>query len=296
LSRVIGVPGIFYMIGVLALLAMVVVARLPDPQPHESGAQRSPVPLASILRDRELNRLSVGIFVLHAVLMALFIAVPFDLVSDGLAADEHWKVYAAVMLGSLLFMVPAVHYGDRKGRSKSVFLASIVLVLASQVILLRLTGSLIGTAGALLVFFAGFMVLEAALPSHVSRAAPAGARGAAIAVYSTIQFLGAAFGGALGGYVMQHSGRPALLGMNLALIVLWLAVASGMRPAGSLSARTYPVPPMDGERAVGLGERLGALPGVEEARVHAAAGMAYLKVDPGSFDERDVLKLIAGES
>jgi MFS family permease len=236
LGRAIGVDGIFYLTGVLAVAAMVLVTCLPDPPAPDSGAPRSAVPFAQVLRDRELNRLNVGIFVLHAVLMSLFVTVPFDMVEAGLEGPEHWKVYLVVMAGSLLYMVPALHLADRRGYTRSVFLASISIVACSQVLLLFPAGSLIGICVALLVFFAGFMVLEAALPAHVSRAAPPGARGTAIAVYGTVQFLGAACGSALGGYLAEHWGRPSLLGTNVAMLLVWLVAAWGMRgqPARAL--------------------------------------------------------------
>jgi MFS family permease len=295
LWRVIGVDGIFYLTGLLALAAMVVVVRLPDPPAPEPSAAVA-VRLTGLLRDPELNRLNIGIFVLHAVLMSLFVTVPFDLVEAGLDGHQHWKVYALVMFGSLLYMLPAVRFGDRRGRSKGVFIASVALVTASQVLLLFPARSLIGVGVALLVFFAGFMVLEAALPAHVSRAAPAGGRGAAIAVYSTVQFLGAACGSALGGYLAQHWGRAALLGFNVAMLIVWLIAACAMRTGEPASMRKYRLPPLDREHAAGLRERLHALPGVREAQVRAGERMAYLKVDARAFDERDVLKLIAGES
>jgi predicted MFS family arabinose efflux permease len=133
-------------------------------------------------------------------------------------------------------MIPALHLADRRGYTRSVFLASISIVACSQVLLLFPAGSLIGICVALLVFFAGFMVLEAALPAHVSRAAPPGARGTAIAVYGTVQFLGAACGSALGGYLAEHWGRPSLLGANVAMLLVWLVAAWGMRgqPARAL--------------------------------------------------------------
>jgi MFS family permease len=296
LGRVIGVDGIFYLTGVLAVAAMVLVLRLPDPPAPDAGAARGPVRFAEILRDRELNRLNVGIFVLHAVLMSLFITIPFDLVDAGLDGDRHWRVYALVMLGSLVYMLPAMHFSDRKGRSRLVFLVSIAIVAASQVLLLFPAQGLIRIGVALLVFFAGFMVLEAALPAHVSRAAPAGGRGTAIAVYSTVQFLGAACGSTLGGYLAQNWGRAALLASNLALLLVWLVAARRMRGYDASSIRTYPLPPLDSGRAAGLRERLNALPGVREVRLQAGARMAYLKVDARAFDEQDVLKLIAGES
>jgi len=294
LNRLIGVPGIFHLIGVLGLAAMLIVLLLPEPDRMLTRSE--PVSFGEILRDTELNRLNVGIFVLHALLMSLFVTIPLDLVATGLPAHEHWKVYGAVVFGAFLLMAPAAHFADRRGQSKLIFLAAIVLVGLGQGLMLSLTESLIGIGIALLVFFTGFMVLEAALPAHVSRAAPAGGRGTAIAVYSTVQFLGAFCGGAFGGFVMQHAGRGVLLGLNIALIVAWFAFAWRMRADQGLSVRSFPIRDADATAAAGLAERLSKLPGVREARLNASARMAYLKVDASRFDERDVLKLIAGES
>ncbi len=238
LGRIVGVDGIFYLTAALALLAIGVVARLPDPPAAAKGTVSGPIRIGQVLRDRELNRLNIGIFVLHAVLLSLWVTVPFDLVRIGLDAHEHWKVYALVLLGAALYVAPALHFGDRKGRSKPVFLLSIGIVAVSQVLLLVPAQSLIGIGMALLVFFAGFMFLEAALPAHVSRAAPAGGRGTAIAVYSTMQFLGAACGSALGGYLAQHWGRTSLLAVNLGLMIVWLIAAGGMRSYDVNSIRT----------------------------------------------------------
>ena len=296
LDRLIGVAGIFYLIAVLAVLAMLVVAALPAPIASVRETNSEPATFSEVLRDSELNRLNVGIFVLHAVLMSIFITVPFDLRAAGLEPARHWQIYAAVMAGSMLFMLPCVHFGDRKGRVRGVFLVCIGLVLASQAMLLVGYHAVLGIGLALLVFFMGFMVLEAALPSQVSRAAPAGARGTAVAVYSTVQFLGAAFGSTLGGYVMQHAGRPTLLGVNAAMLAIWLGCAWGMRNTGALSARSYAIPPMDADRCDELSRRLRDIDGVREVRVHGKAGMAYLKVDAQAYDERHVLNLIAGES
>jgi MFS family permease len=294
LNRLIGVPGIFYLIGVLALVAMVIVFVLPNPA--QSHSRDEPVSFGEILQDVELKRLNVGIFVLHALLMALFVTIPLDLVAAGLSAHEHWRMYAAVVFGAFVLMAPAVHLGDRRGKSKMIFLASIVLVGLGQLLLLALARSLIGIGVALLVFFTGFMVLEAALPAQVSRAAPAGGRGTAIAVYSTVQFLGAFCGGALGGFVMQNLGRDALLGVNVAMVTVWLAVARHMRNEPAVSLRTFPIKDADVSEAAGLAERLSKVSGVREARLNASARIAYLKVDASRFDEQDVLKLIAGES
>jgi predicted MFS family arabinose efflux permease len=141
LDRHIGVPGIFMLIGVLAVAAMLVVATLPSAQQIAPGKDREMARFGEILRDRELNRLNVGIFVLHAVLMSLFVTVPLDLIAAGLPTAAHWQVYAAVMGGAFILMVPAIQIGERKERGKAVFILCIALVTSSQV-LLGLSGSL----------------------------------------------------------------------------------------------------------------------------------------------------------
>jgi len=295
LERIIGLSGIFYFIAMLAVLAMIVVVRLPAPEAPYSG-HREPVPFAEVLKNIELVRLNVGIFVLHAVLLSLFVTVPFDLDAAGMDRAQHATVYAAVMFGSLLFMLPCVRLSERPRCAKAVFLGCIVLVGVSQAMLIGLGDTLWGMSATLLVFFMGFMVLEAALPAQVSRVAPAGARGAAVAVYSTLQFLGAAFGSALGGYLMQNAGRSWLIWVNLVMVGVWLIVAWGMPETVRSTERSFIIPGMDAGRAEALRGRLAALNGVRDVRVNQGAGMAYLKVEAQTFDERDVLKLIAGES
>ena len=240
LDRHIGVPGIFMLIGILALLAMIVVATLPTPGQIAPGEGRDDVRFVEILGDKELIRLNVGIFVLHAVMMSLFVTVPLDLTAAGLPGSAHWQVYAAVMGGALVLMVPAIQFGGRKGHGRIVFVGSIALLAVSQMLLLLSGTGVYGLGGALLVFFIGFMVLEAQLPAFVSRAAPAGARGAAIAVYSTVQFFGAFCGGALGGLMLQYIDRSALFIANVILLSVWFVAALNMRIIDVASAREFP--------------------------------------------------------
>jgi MFS family permease len=168
--------------------------------------------------------------------MSLFVTVPLDLVAAGLPTSAHWQIYAVAMGGSFILMVPAIQIGERKNRAKAVFLTCIALVTVGQILLWLLAG-LHGRGAALLVFFVGFMVLEAQLPAFVSRAAPADGRGAAIAVYSTVQFLGAFCGGALGGLMLEHVGRSALFIANVILLLVWFVAARNMRIIDALNVR-----------------------------------------------------------
>lgn len=296
LGRYIGVPGIFAMTGVLAVVALAVV-RWVVPDPASVGAPRTEtrVSIAGILRHRELLRLNLGIFVLHAVLMALFVVVPFSLRDAGLDSVDHWKIYLPVMVGSVLLMLPLMLASERRGQYKQTFVFAVAVLLAAQVLLGLLFGSLTGLAIALLVFFAAFNYLEASLPALVSRLAPSGAKGVAAGVYSSVQFFGAFVGATAGGAISQHFGAAAVFASCGILTLSWLTVARGMRTPDRLDTRTYPLPQMDEVHAQGLSRELARAPGVREARVLAGEQVARLIVDIARFDEQHVLRLISGE-
>jgi MFS family permease len=299
LDRLIGVPGIFIMTGVLALLAIVVVSRIiPNPviSRFHSDTEASAGRFHSVLRDPQLLRLDFGVFALHAVLMALWLVVPLSLRKAGLAADSHWQVYLPVLLLSLILIVPAIIYAEKKAKLKPVFVVAIAMLLASQVFLANTADSLWGTAAALLVFFAAFNLLEATLPSLISKIAPVGAKGTAIGVYSSVQFLGAFTGATAGGYLFEHHGGFALFAFCGTLLALWLICAFTMKAPAAVRTRMYHVKEMDTGRASGLSHQLAALPGVHEALVLASEGVAYLKVDMRGFDEKGVVQLLGGEA
>ncbi|HXV12137.1 MAG TPA: MFS transporter [Burkholderiales bacterium] len=296
-NRMIGVPGIFVMTGVLVLIAIwVVYAVVPDapefPELHSSrGGMRE---FFSVLRDAQLARLNYGIFTLHAVLMALFIAVPLELRAAGLPVDHHWEVYLPVMVGSFVLMVPAVLRTTRPERLRRIFIGAVATLLASQVLLPWVSAGVWTIAAMLLVFFTAFNVLEAALPSLVTRTAPPGAKGVAIGVFTSLQFLGTFAGAAGGGYLYGRWGEMGIVVLDVLLLGLWLAIARGLQVPSVRSARVYALRPLDGAQADRLEAGLRALPGVHEARVESHERRAYLTVDSTGFDEENVVKLIAG--
>ena len=226
LQQWIGVPGIFVMTGVLGIAAIAVVAwAVPDAPGVERKVRR--VRFIAVLREAELARLNVGIFVLHAVLMALFVVVPHALVNAGLPAREHWWIYLATVTAGFVLMLPAI-VGPVAARERHVFLACIAIVGIAIAVLAGGLASLAGIVTALVIFFAAFNVLEAKLPALVSRAAPREATGSATGVYSSVQFLGTFVGGAAGGAIAQHAGAVAVLAVCLVAIGAWLAVAWNM--------------------------------------------------------------------
>ncbi|MGH8704469.1 MAG: MFS transporter [Burkholderiales bacterium] len=228
LYRAIGMAGLFALTGVLSLAAIGVVAALvPEAPPHVHVAPGSRG-LAEALQP-ELLRLNFGIFALHATQMAMFVVVPPLLVESGLALGDHWKLYLPVVLVSFVFMVPPVLYADRRNRPKPVLIGSIALLVAVLATLAASGAGLAALAAQMIAFFVAFNVLEALLPSLVSRIAPAPARGAAIGVYNTTQTLGLFFGGLAGGWVASHYGTGAVFGACGVVTLAWLAIAGGMR-------------------------------------------------------------------
>jgi len=243
LNRVIGVPGIFAMTGVLVLAAMgVVYALVPDvpEQPRRADA-RGLDQFARALRDPQLARLNYGVFALHAVLMAMFIAVPLDLRAAGLPVDQHWQVYLPVMAGSFVLMLPVILGPMHPRRLKAVFIGAIALLLLSQLAMPWLSGGAWAIAAFLLAFFTAFNALEAHLPTLVSRIAPGNARGVAIGVFTSLQFFGAFFGAAAGGFLYGRWGTVGVVIFDALLLVIWLAAAAGTRVPAAGGGRQHSV-------------------------------------------------------
>ena len=295
LNQWIGVPGIFAMTGILALGAILIVKKLiPDPliSRFHSDTEASADSLGSVLRNTQLLRLDYGIFALHATLMAMWLVVPLTLREAGMAVDHHWQIYLPVLVFSMLLIIPAIIYSERKAKLKQVFVAAIALLLCGQLALAMTAGSILGTASALFIFFAAFNLLEASLPSLISKIAPVGAKGTAIGVYSSTQFLGAFVGAAVGGYLMEHHGSLALYMFCSGLLATWLIFAYTMKAPAAVRSKMYHVLEMNNEAAQQLSQRLAGLTGVREALVLASERVAYLKVDMKGFDEEGVNKLL----
>ena len=298
LNRHIGVPGIFAMTGGLALAAMLVVWRI---VPDDAGSMRrnersgALTDLWAALIDPQLARLNYGVFALHAVLMALFIAIPFSLRDAGLPLDDHWQVYLAVMLGSFVLMLPAVMGQGRAAHMKRYFRGSVALLVLAHVALPWLEGGMWLLTLFLLVFFTPFNILEALLPTLTSKLAAPGSRGVAIGLYSSLQFFGTFAGAVAGGYSYEHWGLRGVVIVNTGLLVIWFMALFGMRGPPHLSKRSYTVSALDPREEEALVRRLRLLPGVREAYIAKSERTACLQVDSAVFDEQNALHTITGK-
>ena len=232
----IGLHGLFALTGALALAGVAIVLWWvpPEPRVHVDAARGG---MREVLRHPALLRLNFGVFVLHAVQLAMWVALPALLVQAGLEKARHWQVYLPAVLASLVVMGGTLFPLERRGYLRAVFLAAVGLIALVQVGLLWTVSSsavpaLGGLAALLVLFFCGFNVLEATQPSLASRLAPAHARGAALGVYNTLQSLGFFAGGAVGGWITKNHGPQGLFMVCGALMLLWLAVAWPMQAPG----------------------------------------------------------------
>lgn len=226
----IGLPGLFVVTGALALACIAVVAWWTPSEPR----QHKNVPrgrLSEVLSHSGLLRLNVGVFVLHAVQLAMWMAIPGLLVQAGVPKDQHWHIYLPAVLASFVVMGGTLFPLERRGYLRAAFLGAVGLVGLVQVGLLLAAGHPgVGMLAALLfVFFCGFNVLEASQPSMASRIAPPHVRGAALGVYNTLQSLGLFAGGAVGGWLIKNVGAPGLFATCAGLMLVWLVVAWPMR-------------------------------------------------------------------
>ena len=223
----IGMAGLFSMTGILALAAIGLLIKAVPPAPAPHGHEK--LPLRRVILDADLFRLNIGIFTLHLVQMAMFVVLPHALVDTAeLAPSSHWRVYLPAVLVSFAIMVPAIIAAERRDKMRTVFLAAVALLLVVQAGLYFFGEGLWPLALWLTLFFVAFNILEASLPSLVSRTAPPAAKGAALGVYNTTQAFGLFLGGALGGYIAQHFGDNAVYAICGLLVLGWLVVANTM--------------------------------------------------------------------
>jgi len=284
----IGVPGIFWVsaglaVGGLAILFMAV--------PHHAehhvhrDAELVPSQLSGILADTQLLRLDFGIMVLHMILMANFVAVPLALHQLAqVHIDSHWQVYLPVLLVSVAIMIPFIILAEKHHLLKQVFIGAVAVLVLAELALLAFHDTLVQIILSLVIFFSAFNLLEAMLPSLVSRVAPADRKGTALGVYSSSQFMGAFIGGASGGALYGAFGFTGVFTFTTILASLWLLAAITMKAPAYLNNYLLKVGRVDTEAADQLSQRLNQLPGVAEAVVVAEEGMAYLKVDTHLLD------------
>ncbi len=278
----IGVHGIFWLIAVLSIMAIFVVQYL-VPNPEKSKVHRDaevvPGQFLNILKNVDLLRLNYGIFILHATLTASFVVLPLLMRDAGLLPAEHWKVYLPVFVVSMAAIIPFVILAEKKRKMKMVFIGAIAVLVLADVGLMQFSHNLVGIIGFLWLFFTGFNLLEATLPSLISKTAPGDLRGTAMGIYSTSQFLGAGLGGGIGGWCYGQFGAAGVFVFCALAGSTWFFLSLSMNPPRYWANLLISLDKTSQEVADNFVSEILKINGVEEVTLRFEEGVAYLKVD-----------------
>lgn len=285
-----GLAGLFWATSFLAVLGMGLLLTVPQPTVmirQNNGSYRQQ--LHQVLVHPELLRLNSGIFILHLVMTATFVLLPHLLEQYGhLPASRHGWLYLPVVLGGFVLAVPPIIVAEKKRKIKAVFAGGIGLMALSLAVLAQTYQHFSGIVFSISLYFIAFNLLEALLPSLLSKIAPAGSKATAMGVYSSSQFLGAFCGGILGGSLYSHYSVTLIYSLLSLLTCVWMALALTMQSPRFLHSLMVSLPPCTDQEAQKLAGRLQQINGIEEVVVLANQGVAYLKVDRQRLDEQQL--------
>ncbi len=305
LNQSIGVPGIFWMTAILSLFAIAVVKFLvPDPvnSHFHSDTETAPDKIKEVLSNTQLLRLNFGAFSLHAAQMAMFVVVPFALKeTSGMSENQHWLVYLPVLTISFVMMLPAIIYGEKRAKLKPVFIGAVATMLFAQLLFAANIHHFWGVVIALFFYFLAFNLLEATLPSLISKMAPAASKGTAIGVHNTAQSLGIFIGAVVGGFLSGNYGFSSVFIFCSVLMGIWLISAFGMKTPPSVKTKMYHVEALGETQAAQLKQSVESMAGVEEVAVLAQESTLIVKinnqqtVEAQAAIEHNILKLIGSK-
>ena len=297
LTQWLGLSGIFTAIALLALIAMLVILFLtPNPQVQyvQRDAIATPGEFWKILKDGQLMRLNFGIFTLHFLLTSFFVAFPLRLNDLGIKLAEHSWIYLITMACAVVLMVPMIIVAEKKRQHAKVMLFGVLLIAFVQFAFGLSQFSLVWITVAMVIYFTGFNLMEALLPSMISRIAPLSAKGTALGVYSTSQFSGAFLGGPVAGITIQYYGMDGVYLVGGFMAVIWAIFLLGLKNPPAVTSYTLTMPDISHDAFPSLVEEIKAIEGVSEAVALPEAGAVYLKVDKKSLDPKSLEKYSRG--
>lgn len=290
LASVVGLSGIFWFTAILACVGIVVLHKVvPNPKKVTIHKDAEPIPalMGRVLKDGQLLRLDLGIFCLHLVMTAMFVVLPLLMRGKlGIEAEDHWMVYLPVLGLSVIAMVPFIIIAEKKRKMKAVFVGAVATLSVACLGLYLFSDNLWGMVTTLFVFFTVFNLLEATLPSLISKIAFAGGKGTAMGVYSSAQFFGAFCGGLMGGFVWDAYGLANVFLVCAGIVFVWFLAALSMKSPRHMSSLLKHVSIESDAQAKEITDKLLAVKGVLDVGLSAGDSTAYLKVDNELLDEK----------
>jgi len=279
-----GLAGIFWLTAALGLIGAVIVFKaIPKTfsMRQNRETQTDLQQLGNLLREPSLMRLNMGIFFLHLTLMAAFVVIPNVLVQQlAINPDQLWWVYLSLLGGGFIAMLPAMIFAEKQNAQKKIFVLAVALMTLAMSVL-GSTDGVVLTLSMLFIYFAAFNLLEALLPSWLSKVCPVGNRGTAMGIYSSCQFLGTFTGGILGGFALANVGIDGLFWLLGLMLLFWCFVAATMASPKPLQTLILQV----GEtKASDFVKSISNIAGVEDILLIEGEDLAYVKVNKNLID------------
>ncbi|WP_298622413.1 MFS transporter, partial [uncultured Legionella sp.] len=289
-----GLAGIFYLTTFLAVAGIFLLHLvIPTPQKEcfHADSEANISLFKPVITNRHLQRLNVGIFCQHFILTSTFFAIPLLLAQHVKLGHltQQWHFYLPLMLFSFVVMIPFIIMAEKKKRMKSVFVSSVLFSACAQFLLAFASQNWYGLCTLMFVYFIAFNILEATLPSLISKQANPQSKGTAMGVYSTSQFLGIFVGGALAGILYQWHSSQGIFLINALLGFIWLAIAVFMQPNVYVSTLILHYSPRSEEQNTIINALL-AVKGINEVALSEEEQVIYIRINrdkyvPGSAEQ-----------
>lgn len=285
LTSLVGISGLFWVTTIMGLVAISMLTLVPKVTRHHKNFQQGYLSqLKQVLKMGDLNRLHVSVFSLHLLLTAMFIYMPSQLIDMAdLPLASHGWVYLPLLLVSLFVAFPSIILAEKYRKMRGIFLTAIGgIILGLLVLIFGFESKYILLLG-LALFFIAFNVMEALLPSWLSKSAPIQSKATAMGVNASSQFLGAFVGGLLGGQLLLLNNTALGWGILSAIAILWLLISFGLKQPRYLSSLVFRL--HEGKAAQEWSQSLLAIRGIEEVVVMAEQNVAYVKVEKKLLDD-----------
>ncbi|MBP5993086.1 MAG: MFS transporter [Acinetobacter sp.] len=297
LTGVMGISGLFWVTTLMGLLAIGMVFMVPKTTRHHKNFQQGYLTqLKQVLKMKDLNRLHVSVFTLHLLLTAMFIYVPSQLINFAdIPLSSHGLVYLPLLVISLFFAFPSIILAEKYRKMRGIFLTAIAGIIAGLLVMIFGFESKYVLLLGLGLFFIAFNVMEALLPSWLSKAAPIQSKATAMGVNASGQFLGAFCGGILGGQLLVLNNTSLGWSILTVIAIVWLLISFGLSQPRYLSSVIFSLP--DNKQTDEWTSQLLAIRGIEEVVVMPEQQVAYIKVDKLLIDDaaRHDLTLLLGK-
>ncbi len=285
LTSLVGISGLFWVTTIMGMLAISMLLLVPKVTRHHKNFQQGYfVQLKEVLKMKDLNRLHVSVFSLHLLLTAMFIYVPLQLINYAkIPLSSHGLIYLPLLVLSLFFAFPSIILAEKYRKMRGIFLTAIGGIILGLIFMIFGFESKYILLLGLGLFFIAFNVMEALLPSWLSKAAPIQSKATAMGVNASGQFLGAFCGGILGGQLIMLNNTAMGWGILTVIAIIWLIISFGLSQPRYLSSLVLRLP--ETKQTDEWTSQLLAIRGIEEVLVMPEQQVAYVKVDKLQIDD-----------